>query len=129
MDPELLLRRKWTLRAHGRQVVFVKRPREKTAHVVMKALLWALYLPEHPDLSVEVSVGGRYKPDVVAFGEEARPRFWGAAGEVALRKIRALALRYPDTHIALAKWDTRLEPFTALVRKALGTPAGRRRST
>ena len=119
MDPELLLRRKWTLKAHGRQVVFVKRPREKTSHVLMKALLWALYLPEYPDLSVEVSAGGRYKPDVVALGEGNRPRFWGEAGEVGLRKVRALAFRYGDTHIALAKWDTRLEPFVALVRKAL----------
>ena len=125
MDSELLLRRKWTLRAHGRQVVFVKRPREKTSHVLMKALLWAVYLPEYPDLSVEVSVGGRYKPDVVALGEGNRPRFWGEAGEVGLRKIRALALGYGDTHIALAKWDTRLEPVAALVRKAL---AGARRT-
>jgi hypothetical protein len=25
----------------------------------------------------EVSIGGRYKPDVVTSGEETRPRFWG----------------------------------------------------
>lgn len=43
MTDELLLRRKWTLRAHGERVVFVKRVSERREHVLMKALLWALY--------------------------------------------------------------------------------------
>jgi hypothetical protein len=33
------------LRAHGEQVVFVKRANERREHVLMKAILWALYLP------------------------------------------------------------------------------------
>ncbi len=57
MTEDLLLRRKWTLRAHGRQVVFVKKPVESSTHVVMKALLWALYLPQYPDLTVEIAIG------------------------------------------------------------------------
>jgi hypothetical protein len=31
----------------------------------MKALLWALYLPIYPKLSVEIAIGDRYRPDVV----------------------------------------------------------------
>ena len=119
MTHELLLRRKWTLRAGDRQVVLVKKPYESTEHVVMKALLWALYLPEFPDLTVEVPVGDRYKPDVVALSEQGPPRFWGEAGDVSVAKIRSLARRYQKTHLAVAKWDTRLEPTIAIVTDAI----------
>ena len=119
MTDDLFLRRKWSLRAHGRQVVFVKRSNERTAHVVMKALLWALYLPEFPSLTVEVRIGDRYKPDVVALGPDERPQFWGEAGEVGQVKIRSLFKRYRTTHFAIAKWDQRLTPHLAIVKKVL----------
>ena len=73
MGSDLLLRRKWTLRAHGRQVVFVKRQNESREHVIMKALLWALYLPEYPHLLVETSIGDRFKPDVVQLAPDGTP--------------------------------------------------------
>jgi hypothetical protein len=119
MNSELDLRRKWTLRAHGQQVVFVKKAGERTAHVIMKALLWALYLPDYPDLVVEIRVGDRYKPDVVSLDAEGKPRFWAEAGVVGPEKIRSLARRYRATHFVIGKWDTRLDPFEALVREAL----------
>jgi len=122
---DLLLRRKWTFKAHGRQVVFVKRSKEHASHVLMKALLWALYLPDYPHLSVEIFVGDRYKPDIVACGLDGSPLFWGEAGKVGVEKIRMLARRYRNTHFALAKWDMQLTPFITLVRDAL---AGFRRT-
>ena len=119
MTLELHLRRKWTLHASDRQVVLVKKPYESTEHVVMKALLWALYLPDYPDLTVEVAVGDRYKPDVVALSELGPPRFWGEVGDVSVAKIRSLARRYRNTHLAIAKWDARLEPTIAIVTDAI----------
>ncbi|MCU0507875.1 MAG: hypothetical protein MUC34_05680 [Anaerolineae bacterium] len=116
---ELRLRRKWTLRAHGRQVVFVKKPIESTEHVVMKALIWALYLPQFPDLTVEIPVGDKYKPDVVSLDASGEPLFWGEAGDVSTAKIRSLARRHRRTHFALAKWNTRLAPLAAIVEDAL----------
>ena len=110
MTDELLLRRKWTLRAHGRQVVFVKKAFESDTHVLMKALLWALYLPAYPGLTVEVAVGDRYKPDVVALDARDEPLFWGEAGDVTTAKIRSLTRRYRNTHFALAKWDGARSP-------------------
>jgi hypothetical protein len=86
---------------------------------LMKALLWALYLPQYPDLLVEVRVGDRYKPDVVSMDERGRPRFWGEAGHVGVGKIRSLARRYRETHLVVAKWDTRLQPFEAIVTAPL----------
>lgn len=119
MTGELYLRRKWTWRAHGKQVVFVKRTNERSEHVLMKAFLWALYLPAYPNLVVEIRVGDRYKPDVVEMGPEGFPLFWGEAGQAGTDKIRSLARRYRDTHFALAKWDTRLDPYVTLIRNAL----------
>lgn len=126
MDPDLELRRKWTFRAHGRQVVFVKRAREHPSHVLVKALLWALYLPEYPDLIVEVPVAGeRYRPDLVAVDADGRPRFWAEAGQVGRAKLRSLARRHPGTHFAWGRWGDRIDPFRALVAEAL---AGCRRT-
>lgn len=116
---EHLLRRKLTLRAHGRQVVFVKKPRERLEHVLMKAFLWALYLPEYQDLTVEISIGDKYKPDVVEVDSRGRPVFWGEAGKVSRAKIRSLTRRYRQTHFAIAKWATDLAPLVEIVRAAL----------
>ncbi|HHX65530.1 MAG TPA: hypothetical protein GX702_11640 [Chloroflexi bacterium] len=115
-----MLRRKWTLRAHGRQVVFIKRPIESAEHVIMKALLWALYLPFYPDMSVEISIGDRFKPDLVSLDDRGRPLFWAEAGEVHLHKMRSLLRRYRETHFALARRDARLDPLLEMVQGALG---------
>lgn len=114
-----MLRRKWTLRAYERQVVFIKKANERAEHVIMKALLWALYLPDYPDLTVEISIGDRYKPDLIALDTHDRPRFWGEAGQIGVQKIHSLARRYRQTHFALAKWDIRLDPFIDIVQEAI----------
>lgn len=122
MSTELELRRKWTLRAHGQQVVFIKKPIEHAHHVLMKAFLWALYLPDYPDLKVEYAIGDRYKPDVIALHPTdpyADPLFWGEAGQVSETKTRSLVRRYRHTHFAIAKWKTGIHHIEANVRKAL----------
>jgi hypothetical protein len=75
-----MLRGKWTLRSGGQTVVFAKKSNEKASHVLMKAFLWALYLPKYPDITVEIHVGDRYKPDVVSLDERRQPIFWGESG-------------------------------------------------
>ncbi|HYF64290.1 MAG TPA: hypothetical protein VD886_15820 [Herpetosiphonaceae bacterium] len=112
---DLHLRRKWTFRAHGQQVVLIKRPDEKSTHVLMKAFLWALYLPDFPALAVEVGIGLRYKPDVVGLDEAGEPVFWGESGQVGADKLETLLRRYRRTHFAFAKWETRLDPLVATV--------------
>ena len=132
MPSDLALRRTLTLRAHDgaalRKLVLVKKRGESIEHVLMKAVLWALYLPEYPEMQVEVSIGDTYKPDLVllapppggiAYGDP-EPVFWGEAGKVSAAKWASLLKRYPDTHFALARWNERLAPHEATVRKALG---------
>ena len=121
MNSDLKLRRKWTLRAHGRQVVFIKKTYESDVHVLTKALIWALYLPTYPHLSVETPIGGRYKPDVVQPDAHGEPVFWGEAGRVGQRKIQTLLQRFRSTHFVLAKWDMSLEPFQKMIARAVGT--------
>ena len=91
------LARKWTFRSGQRQVVFVKGKGESTRHVLMKAVLWALYLPTYPELRVEVRIGDRFKPDLVALDDEGRPCFWGEAGAVSARKLASLFRRFRET--------------------------------
>ncbi len=121
MNPDLKLRRKWTLRAHGRQMVFLKKPFESGMHVLTKAFIWALYLPDYPNLSVEIPVVGRYKPDVVQFDDTGQPVFWGEAGQVSRRKVQALVQRHRSTHLVFGKWDLDLAPLHRIVKKEMGT--------
>lgn len=119
MGSDLLLRRKWTLRAHGKQVVFVKRQNESREHVIMKALLWALYLPDYPHLLVETPIGDRFKPDLVQLAPDGTPQFWGESGQVSVRKLESLLRRFPTTHFALARWTTNLTPHAEIVAEAV----------
>lgn len=126
MAGRFILPRKIKLSAHGQHMVFSKGPREREAHVLMKIFVWSLYLPTYEDLSVEVKVGDRYKPDVVSVDEMAavtnangRFRFWGESGRVGRDKIFSLAKRFPTTHFAIAKWETNLRPLESTVREAV----------
>ena len=132
MATDLALRRTLTLRASDgaalRKLVLVKKRGESIEHVLMKAVLWALYLPAYPEMQVEVAIGDAYKPDLVhlapppggpAYGDP-EPIFWGEAGKVSAGKWASLLRRFPDTHFALARWAERLDPHVDLVRKALG---------
>lgn len=119
MTREIIIPRKRMLHAHGKKVVFVKGLRESGQHVLMKAFIWALYLPQYPDLTVEVRIGDRYKPDVVSADDLDSVRFWGEAGQVSRDKIRSLAKRYKDTHFVIAKWQTRLDNLEKLVAEAV----------
>ena len=119
-SPVRHLRRKLTLRAHGEQIVLVKRKQERIEHVWMKAFLWALVLPTHSKAQVKVGVGDKYTPDVVAMDRRrGRPSFWGEAGHVSPEKIEALIGRYTGTHLAIAKWDTPLDPTLDVVEAAV----------
>lgn len=132
MPTDLALRRTLTVRASdgmaSQKLVLVKKRGESIEHVVMKAVLWALYLPDYPGVQVEVPIGDAYKPDLVAMAPppgglaygDPEPAFWGEAGKVSAAKWGSLLKRYPDTHFAFARWNERLRPHVATVEAALG---------
>jgi len=118
MDPTLLLRGKYTFRSAGRKLILVKKPVESVRHVVMKALLWALYRPCYPEIAVEVPIGGKYKPDLVQTGPQG-PVFWGEAGTVSTAKLRRILKRFSRTHFALAAWGGQLSVRETRIRREL----------
>jgi hypothetical protein len=117
--PNILLPRKRLYKAHDRKVVFIKGLNESAEHVLMKIFLWALYLPSYPDLTVEVRIGDKYKPDVVQLDDAGKPVFWGESGKVSVDKIESLTRRHRQTHFAIAKWNMRLDPVAEIVEAAL----------
>ena len=122
MPPADRLRRKLSVRAHGRTLVLVKRAEESGEHVVQKALLWVRYLPSYPELRVEqhLPFPSRYKPDLYALDATGtRPAFWGECGVVSAEKLRALLRAHADCHFAFSKWASRLDLFAALIDSAL----------
>lgn len=119
MSSDLMLGRKLTLRCGSRKLVLRKKENERIEHVLMKAFLWSLYLPEYDNLLVEYEVDDRYKPDVIALDHQREPLFWGEAGKVGTEKLRALLRRYPRTHFAIAKWGTRLQPYIDIAEEIL----------
>lgn len=126
MTKKFTLSRKLKLTAHGQSVVFTLGKIERPEHVLMKAFIWALYLPQYPNLTVEVFVGDRYKPDVVSYDPERALKdanggfvFWGESGRVGKDKIYSLARRYPDTHLVIAKWEKNMTPLVQMVQDAV----------
>ena len=89
----ILSRRRWKLHAHGHQIVVKYGVQERLVHPLMKAYIWALYLPDYPTASIEIRIGDKYKPDVVAFdGQpavyEAHPQPLFGAKQGAQVKIK-----------------------------------------
>lgn len=122
MPPADRLRRKLTVRAHGRTLVLVKRPEESGEHVVQKALLWTLYLPRYPELRVEQALPfpSRFKPDLYALDATGRGvAFWGECGVTSREKLGRLLREHPATHFVFSKWAVGLHRFGALIEGAL----------
>lgn len=70
----------------GKRVRLWQRQGESYAHVLMKALGWAMFVAEYPHLEIEIKVGLRYKPDLIAARAGGDFDFWGECGANSLRK-------------------------------------------
>ncbi len=111
------MRRKWAFKLRNRVQVFVKGHEERVEHVMMKAFLWALYLPSFPGIVVEPSPVGPFKPDGAAISPRGIRGFWGEAGHVSRRKINRLLRTHPSGHFAFAKWSENLRPLVRLLER------------
>jgi hypothetical protein len=109
----------------GRRVRLWKRPGESYEHVLMKALGFAMYVEDFPQLEIEARVGLRYKPDLVArrAGEDFRGRrfpFWGECGQTSLRKT-AWLLKHADVgRLVLFKMIASPAALAATLRAEVG---------
>ena len=110
----------------GRRVRLWQRPGEGYAHVLMKALGFAMFVGEFPSLEIERRVGLRYKPDLVAASDGGAWRFafWGECGLVTVRKVAWLLKHGGVERLVLFKTGVNLAPLAAELR---GTIAERYR--
>ena len=111
----------------GRRVRLWQRRGETYEHVLLKALGFAMYVGEYPRLEIELSVGLRYKPDLVALneGDDAGPRagarflFWGECGLVTMRKVAWLLKHGDSGRVVLFKLDCGVRPLVRELRDAV----------
>ena len=110
----------------GRRMRLWQRRGESYGHVLMKALGFAMFAPLYPGLEIELPVGLRYKPDLVALNDGGgRPRagarflFWGECGMVSMRKV-AWLLKHGDTErLVLFKIGCGMTAYTRELRDAV----------
>ncbi len=70
----------------GQRMRLWQRAGESYEHVLMKALGFAMFVGEYPNLEIEQRVGLRYKPDLIVQTGTRDFEFWGECGANALRK-------------------------------------------
>jgi hypothetical protein len=105
----------------GRRVRLWQRAGESYGHVLLKALGYAMFVGEYPQLEIELRVGLRYKPDLVARSDGAGARFpfWGECGMVSMRKVAWLLKHGGVGRLALFKIDCGVGAFVRELREAV----------
>ena len=111
----------------GRRVRLWQRRGETYGHVLLKALGFAMYVGEYPGLEIELPVGLRYKPDLVALNEGGDPApragarflFWGECGLVTMRKVAWLLKHGDSERVVLFKLDCGVRPLVRELRDAV----------
>lgn len=76
---------------------------EGYGHILMKVLGYAMFVSEYPTLEIEVKVGLRYKPDLIARNANGDFTFWGEAGANSLRKTAWILKHTRTEKLALFK--------------------------
>lgn len=116
----------------GRRVRLWQRAGEGYAHVLMKALGFAMFVGEFPALEIERRVGLRYKPDLVAPSEGGARRFafWGECGLVTVRKVAWLLKHGGVERLVLFKLGVNVAPLVWELHESVAAryrPPGRLR--
>ena len=103
------------------KLILVKDVCELRVHIVMKLLSYLLYYT--PELKVEISADMHYKPDLMIPGDHGVPKLWIDCGQVAVKKVEALATKLKNTRIIFVKEAKReLETFKKMVDKKIDKP-------
>ena len=95
----------------GQRMRLWQRSGESYEHILMKALGYAMFAREYPTLEIEVKVGLRYKPDLVARDAAGDFLFWGEAGANSLRKTNWLLKHTRTKKLVLFKIGQNVNQF------------------
>jgi len=103
----------------GKRMRLWQRQGESYEHILMKALGFVMFSEKYPTLEIEVKVGLRYKPDLIAQNTAGNFLFWGECGANSLRKT-AWILKHTHTQkLVLFKHDQNLEQLTKQLREEI----------
>ncbi len=103
----------------GKRIRLWQRTGESYEHILMKALGYAMFVDEFPQMEIETKVGLRYKPDLVARGQNGDFLFWGEAGENSIRKTHWLLKHAPVRQLVLFKIAVNAAQFLKQLRAEL----------
>jgi len=70
----------------GKRMRLWQRSGESYGHILMKALSYAMFVGDYPNLEIETKVGLRYKPDLIAINPHGDFALWGECGQNSIRK-------------------------------------------
>lgn len=96
-----------------------QRQGESYEHILMKALGFAMFSPKYPTLEIEMKVGLRYKPDLIAQNAAGDFLFWGECGSNSLRKTTWLLKHTRAQKLALFKIGQNSEQLTKQLREEI----------
>lgn len=94
-----------------------QRTGESYEHILMKALGYAMFIKKYPNLEIEIKVGLRFKPDLVAQNSKRDYDFWGECGQNTIRKTGWLLKHTRIKEFALFKIGFNTESLVKQIRK------------
>ena len=103
----------------GKRMRLWQRQGESYEHILMKALGFAMFSQEYPTLEIEVKVGLRYKPDLIAQNASGDFLFWGECGANSLRKTNWLLKHTRAEKLVLFKIGQNTEQLIKQLREEI----------
>jgi hypothetical protein len=103
----------------GKRVRLWQRAGESYGHVLMKALGYAMFVGKYPNLEIEIKVGLRYKPDLIARGADGDFLFWGEAGANSIRKTHWILKHTRTEKLVLFKIGQSVEQLIKQLREEI----------
>ena len=103
----------------GRRVRLWQRTGESYEHILMKALGFAMFVGEYPNLEIEIKIGLRYKPDLIARDSDGSFRFWGECGANSVRKTAWILKHTRTERLVLFKIGQNFEQLVRQLREEI----------
>ncbi|HEY0429684.1 MAG TPA: hypothetical protein VGC76_18020 [Pyrinomonadaceae bacterium] len=100
----------------GKRIRLWQKTGESYGHVLMKALGYAMFVGEFPNLEIETKIGLRYKPDLIARGADCVFLLWGEAGANSMRKTLWILKHTRTEKLVLFKIGQNLEQLIKQLR-------------
>jgi hypothetical protein len=102
--------------AKQKRVRLWQRTGESYEHILMKALGYAMFSETYPALEIEMKVGLRYKPDLIAVARNGDFDFWGECGQNSIRKTHWILKHTRTSKLVLFKIGINIEQLIKQLR-------------